>query len=151
MSKTLIELQDQIGGELGVSKWFRLDQMKIDEFASCTEDHQWIHVDVEKAEKFSPFGTTIAHGFLTLSLLAPAHDEIDVYPSDAKQIVNYGLDKVRFMGPVPSGSRVRFRVNLVSIDEKSPGKFLFKTSNVLELEGHDDPVLLAESLAMIMI
>lgn len=150
MSKSLTELQGLIGEELGLSDWFVLDQEKINQFADCTGDHQWIHVDVEKAEKHSPFGTTIAHGFLTLSLLATAHDELKVYPNDAKQVVNYGMDKVRFMGPVPAGSKVRYRVTLVAIEEKKPGSFVFKTSNVLEIESSDQPVLLVESLAMIM-
>ena len=150
MSKTLSELQNLIGTEIGLSNWYVLGQDKIDQFADCTGDHQWIHIDVEKAKQESPFGTTIAHGFLTLSLLATAHDELKVYPNDAKQVVNYGLDKVRFMGPVLAGSKVRYRVHLVAIEEKKPGSFVFKTSNVLELESSDKPVLLAESLAMIM-
>ena len=103
------ELADKAGQEIGVSSWIEVGQQRIDEFAHCTEDRQWIHVDVERAAKESPAGGTIAHGYLVLALLAPTGMEILVPRVRAKQILNYGLDKVRFPAPVLAGKRVRNR------------------------------------------
>src|SRR5262245_16784265 len=96
--------QQSVGREVGVSDWLTIDQDRINAFADCTDDHQWIHVDTERARRESPFGSTIAHGYLILSLLAPFHINTGVFPAETKQVINYGLDKVRFIAPVRAGS-----------------------------------------------
>jgi acyl dehydratase len=138
------------GRELGVSSWTTLDQQRIDGFAEITGDHQWIHVDLERAARESPFGGTIAHGYLTLALLASLAMEIGVVPADAKAVLNYGLDKVRFMGAVRAGARVRNRVSLLSAEDKGGARFLVKTHNTLEIEGEQKPALIAETLVMLV-
>lgn len=143
-------IEDFVGRELGVSDWTVVDQARIDDFARCTGDTQWIHVDVERATRESPFGGTIAHGYLTLSLLAPLAMDIGVIPEDASAGLNYGLDKVRFMTPVKAGARVRNRVSLLSVERKSGGRVIVKTKNELEIEGEDKPALIAETLAMLI-
>jgi acyl dehydratase len=139
-----------VGRELGLSDWVVVDQGRIDEFAKCTGDSQWIHVDVERAKKEGPFGGTIAHGQLTLSLVAPLAMEIGLIPNDASAGLNYGLDKVRFMMPVKAGARVRNRVTLMSATEKGQGRVLVKTMNELQIEGEDKPAVVAESLVMLV-
>lgn len=143
-------LGDFVGRELGVSDWVVVDQERIDAFAECTGDRQWIHVDVERAKRESPFGGTIAHGYLTLSLLASLAMEIGIVPKDASAGLNYGLDKVRFMTPVKAGARVRNRVTLESVESKGGGRVLVKTMNTLEIEGEDKPALVAQTLAMLI-
>jgi acyl dehydratase len=135
---------------MGVSSWITLDQARIAEFAHCTGDHQWIHVDVERAARESPFGGTIAHGFLTLSLIAPTAFEVLVPLVEPKSVVNYGLEKVRFMAPVRSGKRVRNRIKLAAVDERSNGRYLITTDNTIEIEGEIKPALLASALAIFM-
>ncbi|MFP3553097.1 MaoC family dehydratase [Paraburkholderia sp. SIMBA_049] len=139
-----------VGRELGVSDWIAVEQARIDAFAACTGDRQWIHVDVERAKRESPFGGTIAHGYLTLSLLAALAIEIGLIPPDASAGLNYGLDKVRFMTPVKAGARVRSRVTLMSAEKKEGGRIIIKTMNELQIEGEDKPALIAESLAMLV-
>ena len=135
------------GRELGVSSWITVDQDRINRFADCTGDYQWIHVDVGRAKKESPVGAPVAHGFLCLSLIVPTYEDVGVLPPDAAQVLNYGLDRVRFMAPVKAGSRVRNRVLLVSATQKDKG-MLVKTQNTLEIEGEEKPALVAESLMM---
>ena len=139
-----------VGRELGVSEWTTVDQRRIDAFAACTGDRQWIHVDVERARRESPFGGTIAHGYLTLSLVASLAMEVGVVPADATAGLNYGLDKVRFMAPVRAGARVRNRIVLLSAEQKDGGRVLIKTQNTLQVEGEDKPALIAETLAMLI-
>jgi acyl dehydratase len=146
---TLANVPDFVGRELGVSGWMAVDQSRIDQFAECTGDHQWIHVDVERANRESPFGSPIAHGYLTLSLIAPLAMEIGVVPKDAAAGLNYGLDKVRFLAPVKAGERVRLRVVLLSVEPKDAGALVIKTRNTLEIEGSDKPALIAEALALL--
>ena len=143
-------LDDFVGRELGLSDWVVVDQARIDAFAACTGDRQWIHVDVERAKRESPFGGTIAHGYLTLSLLAALAIEIGLIPEDAAAGLNYGLDKVRFMTPVKAGARVRNRVTLVSVEKKDGGRIIVKTMNELQIEGEEKPALIAETLAMLV-
>ncbi|OAJ55069.1 nodulation protein NodN [Paraburkholderia ginsengiterrae] len=147
---SLAKIDDFVGRELGLSDWVVVDQARIDAFAQCTGDQQWIHVDVERARRESPFGGTIAHGYLTLSLLAALAIEIGLIPEDASAGLNYGLDKVRFMTPVKAGARVRNRVTLVSVEKKGGGRVIVKTMNELQIEGEDKPALIAESLAMLV-
>jgi acyl dehydratase len=139
-----------IGRELGCSDWLTIDQGRINQFAACTGDHQWIHVDVERAKRESPFRSTVAHGYLTLSLIAPLAMEIGVLPTDAAAGFNYGLDKVRFLAPVKAGARVRLRVVLVGVESREAGQLVIKTKNTLEIDGSDKPALIAETLALII-
>lgn len=147
---SIATIDEFVGRELGVSDWVVVDQARIDAFAHCTGDRQWIHVDVERARRESPFGGTIAHGYLTLSLLAALAMEIGLIPEDASAGLNYGLDKVRFMTPVKAGARVRNRATLVSVEKKGGGRIIVKTMNELQIEGEDKPALVAETLAMLV-
>ena len=143
-------LSDWIGRELGVSGWLTVDQHRIDEFADCTGDKQWIHVDVERASRESPYGGTIAHGYLTLSLAASLAMEAGVIPPDAAAALNYGLDKVRFVAPVKAGARVRNRVVLLAVEDKGRGRALITMQNTIEIDGEAKPALIAEALALLM-
>jgi acyl dehydratase len=144
------ELQGLIGREVGVSRWFEVTQARIDAFADCTEDWQFIHVDPDKAAA-TPFGGTIAHGFLTLSL-ASAMSYDAVAPLEGVAMgVNYGFDKLRFLAPVPAGSRVRGRFKLLSAEDKGGGRWLLKHELTVEIEGGDKPALIAEWLGMQMV
>jgi len=147
---SIATLDSFVGRELGVSNWVVVDQARINAFAACTGDRQWIHVDEERAKRESPFGGTIAHGYLTLSLLASLAMEIGVVPGDASAGLNYGLDKVRFMTPVRAGALVRSRVRLASAENKGDGRILIKTMNELQIDGEDKPALAAEALAMLI-
>ena len=138
-----------VGKELGVSAWYAIDQDRINAFAACTEDHQWIHVDVERAKKEGPFGGTIAHGYLTLSMLAPMQAEIGVIPEDSGQAINFGLDNLRFLSPVKAGARMRMRVTLESVEDRDKGRLLLRTKNTMEIEGEEKPALTVESLALV--
>ncbi|WP_395946019.1 MaoC family dehydratase [Brevundimonas sp.] len=144
------ELQGLIGQEVGVSRWFEVDQARIDAFADCTEDRQFIHVDPEAA-RATPFGGTIAHGFLTLSLAsAMSYDAVSPLEGVAMG-VNYGFDKLRFLAPVPAGSRVRGRFRLLSAEDRGGGRWLLKHELTVEIEGGDKPALIAEWLGMQML
>jgi acyl dehydratase len=147
---TLSNINDFVGRELGVSGWMTVDQSRINQFADCTGDHQWIHVDVDRAKRESPFRTPVAHGYLTLALIAPLAMEVGVVPKDAAAGFNYGLDKVRFLAPVKAGARVRLRVVLVGVEPKEAGQFVIKTKNTLEIEGSDKPAVIAETLALLI-
>ncbi|WP_292084749.1 MULTISPECIES: MaoC family dehydratase [unclassified Brevundimonas] len=144
------DLPSLIGQEVGVSRWIEVDQARIDAFARITEDEQFIHVDPEAA-KHTPFGGTIAHGFLTLSL-ASAMSYDAVAPLDGVVMgVNYGFDKLRFLAPVPAGSKVRGRFKLLSAEDKGGGRWLLKHELTVEIEGGDKPALIAEWLGMQMV
>lgn|SRR5690606_2473021 len=145
MQDTLQRLQDLVGTEIGVSDWLQIDQSRIDAFADATLDHQWIHVDPERAAQ-GPFGTTIAHGFLTLSLTVHLMSQIELDMGEPKMAINYGLDRVRFTAPVPTGSRIRGRVELVSADEAGGG-IQVKRKVTVEIEGEERPAMIAESLS----
>ena len=142
-------LEQFVGREIGVSGWTTVDQHRIDEFADCTGDRQWIHVDVERARRESPFGGTIAHGYLTLSLAASLAIEAGVIPAHAAAALNYGRDKVRFIAPVKVGARVRNRVVLLTAEDKPQGRVLLTLQNTIEIEGETKPALMAESLALL--
>jgi acyl dehydratase len=141
---------DCVGRELGVSDWVAVDQDRIDQFAACTGDRQWIHVDVERARRESPFGGPIAHGYLTLSLVAAMVMELGVIPPDAIIGLNYGLDKVRFVAPVKAGARVRTRARLVSAESQKGVRMLVKVQCTLEIQGETKPALVAEVLCMLI-
>ena len=144
------DLNAQVGQEIGVSNWIAVDQQRINEFAHGTEDRQWIHVDVDRAAKESPFGGTVAHGFLTLALLAPTSFDILLARVQIKQAVNYGLDKVRFLAPVRAGKQVRNRVKIAAVEDKGNGRLLLTTENTFEIEGEPKPALIAFAQVMLM-
>ena len=144
------DLAAHVGREIGVSSWITVDQPRINEFAHCTEDHQWIHVDVERATRESPFKSPVAHGFLTLSLLAPTSFDVLMARVEIAQAVNYGLEKVRFLAPVRAGKRVRNRVKIAAAEDKGQGRLLLTTENTVEIEGEDKPALIASALVMLM-
>jgi acyl dehydratase len=139
-----------IGRELGASGWVVVDQDRIDAFAACTGDRQWIHVDVARANRESPFGGPIAHGYLTLSLVAAMVMELGVIPPDAATGLNYGLDKVRFIAPVKAGARVRTRATLLAAEPQRDGRVLLKLNCALEIEGEAKPALIAELLCLLI-
>ena len=146
---TLATLAQFVGRELGVSGWLPVEQARIQAFADVTGDDQWIHVDEERARRESPYGATVAHGYLTLALLPALRAEIGVTPPGVARVVNYGLDRVRFLAPVRAGARVRARVTLLSAEPKGDG-VLMKTLNAVEVEGEDRPALLAETLTLLV-
>lgn len=142
---TLDELRTRTGQEVGVSAWRVVTQSQIDQFAEVTGDHQWIHVDRERSARESPYGTTIAHGFLTVALLSQLINEAIEIQGDFKLRVNYGFNRLRFTGAVPSGARIRGRFTLQSIKDVDGGVELTWLSTV-EVEGRDKPALVAEWL-----
>ncbi|WP_434709384.1 MaoC family dehydratase [Pseudomonas sp. R1-1] len=141
------ELKDHVGKELGRSEWLTIDQERINLFAEATGDYQFIHVDPAKAAQ-TPFGSTIAHGFLSLSLMPKLMEDILVLPEGVKMVVNYGLDSVRFIQPVKVDSKVRLKVDLVEVTEKKPGQWLLKAIATLEIEGSEKPAYIAEPLSL---
>ncbi len=136
------------GEEVGVSDWIVVDQDRIDRFADCTEDRQWLHVDPQRARRESPFRDTIAHGYLSLSLIGGLCQQMNVVPENTQAVFNYGLDRVRFLAPVRAGARVRLRARLVSVEDRGPAQYLMKFANEIEIEGSERPALVAETLAM---
>ena len=144
---TLEELRSRVGTEVGLSSWITIDQSRISAFADATEDHQFIHVDPQAAAQVQ-FGGTIAHGFLSLSLLSAMGVEAMLLPQGLKMAINYGLDRVRFLAPVRSGKRVRGRFVLDSIEERAPGQYLMRHTVAVEIEGEDKPALTAVWLGL---
>ena len=140
------KLVDYVGQEIGSSDWFEVDQDRIDMFADATLDHQFIHVDTEKATPL--FGSTIAHGFLSLSLVPHLTSQAVLAPENLKMVFNYGLDKVRFINPVNVGAKVRTHSKCVSVDDKGDGRYLMKTEVTMEIAGVDKPAYVAETLSM---
>ena len=140
------QLQDYVGKEVGLTDWIEVDQERINQFADATLDHQFIHVDSEKATPL--FGSTIAHGFLSLSLIPHLTAQAVLAPENLKHVFNYGLDKVRFINPVNVGSKVRTHSKLLSVDDKGDGRYLTKTEVVMEIQGVDKPAYIAETLSM---
>ena len=145
---SLDDIRSRVGQEVGVSGWLTVDQHRIDAFAEATEDRQFIHIDAEAAAR-TPFGGTIAHGFLSLSLLSRLGAEAMLIPEGARMGVNYGLDRVRFLAPVRSGKRLRGRFTLDSVDEKAPGQILMRHTVTVEIEGEEKPALTAQWLGLI--
>lgn len=138
-----------IGTETGISHWHTISQQQVDKFAETTGDFQFIHLDAERAKTETPFGGTIAHGYLTLSMLSMLGAEAgSVRLENTRITINYGLDKVRFLNPVRVGSRIRAKFVLLSIEEKNPGQWLMKNQATVEIEGQDKPAMIAESLSL---
>ncbi len=147
---SLDEIRSKVGQEIGVSDWILVDQARIDAFAKVTEDHQFIHVDPVAASK-TPFGGTIAHGFLSLSLLSRMAADVFLIPDGVKMAVNYGFERVRFLAPVRSGKRVRGRFTLASVEEKRPGQWQFVHQVTVEIEDEPKPALTAEWIGLIFV
>jgi acyl dehydratase len=146
---TFDNLHERVGQELGVSDWVTVDQKRIDTFADCTGDHQWIHVDPERARQQSPFRATIAHGYLTLSIIGALGQEIGALPENTQAAFNYGLHRVRFVAPVRVGARIRLRSTLISVENRGAGQYLMKADNVVEIDGEEKPALTAVTLVMV--
>jgi acyl dehydratase len=144
----LSDIKNRVGDEVGVSDWITIAQDRIDAFAAATEDRQFIHLDADAAAQ-TPFGGTIAHGFLTLSLLSRMGAQAMLIPEGLRMAVNYGLDRVRFLAPVRSGKRVRGRFVLDSVEEKAPGQLLLRHTVTVEIEGEEKPALTAVWLGLI--
>ncbi|MEM8499413.1 MAG: MaoC family dehydratase [Pseudomonadota bacterium] len=150
MAKTFVDKEqmvDQVGQKSEPSPWITIDQDRINTFADCTEDHQYIHIDEEKAAE-TPFGGTIAHGFLTLSMLVKLSEEIGIAPSNTVMGLNYGFDKIRFLAPVRAGKRIRAHAELIKVDRKDENRFLSTQKITVEIEGEETPALVAEWLGM---
>jgi acyl dehydratase len=147
-SITLEQFKGWVGKQLAPTDWFTVDQDRINKFADCTDDHQFIHVDVERAKRELPIGTTIAHGFLSLSLMAGHRPDDFPSISDMAMTLNYGLDRVRFLSQVKSGKRVRIHTKITSIVEKSPGRLLCTQEKTMEIEGESKPAYIAEALSL---
>jgi acyl dehydratase len=141
--------QKMVGREVGVSSWHIVDQKRIDRYADVIEDHQFIHVDPERAKKETSFGTTIAHGFLTMSLLSIMSYEVMPVIEGTTMGVNYGFDRLRFISPVRSGSRVRGRFTLTEASLRKPKELLSRTSVSVEIEGEEKPALAADWIGLI--
>jgi len=144
MFKSVADLQAEVGKEVAISEWMTMEQSRVNQFAEATDDPQWIHVDVERAKRESPFGTTIAHGFLTLSLIPKLFESVVVLPQ-GKMSINYGLNKVRFPSPVRVGSRLRGRFKLLEV-EQLDGCMQSVWQMTLKCEGQDKPACVAESV-----
>ena len=144
------EIKSRVGQEIGVSDWILIDQQAIDTFAEVTQDRQFIHVDPEAAAK-TPFGGTVAHGFLTLSLLSRMAADVMLRPQGLKMSVNYGFERIRFIAPVRSERRVRGRFELASAEEKRPGEWKFTHNVTVEIEGEEKPALSADWIGMMFV
>ena len=143
------DMVNAVGTKLDPSDWVVLDQERINTFADCTEDHQFIHIDEEKAAQ-TPFGGTIAHGFLTLSMMAKFSEESMIAPEGMVMGMNYGCDRLRFLAPVRAGKRVRMHSEVLNVDRKDDNRFLVKIGVSMEIEGEDTPALVAEWLHMLV-
>ena len=150
MTVTFDSIDTLIGQELGVSDWLTIDQTCIQAFADITLDQQWIHTDPARAAVESPFGVTIAHGFLTLSLVSHFQFQSAVFPADVSSIINYGSDRIRYITPVKAGQRVRGRSRLIHVDRRSEQQKLIKISMTVEIEGETKPALIAEILSLLV-
>ena len=146
----LEDIRDKLGSEVGTSPWIEISQQSINLFADVTGDHQFIHIDPEAAAK-TPFGGTVAHGFLTLSLLSQMAGHAMLTPEGRKMAANYGFDKVRFLAPVRAGKRVRGRFTLLEMEEKRPGEWRFVHNVIVEIEGEEKPALTADWIGMIFL
>jgi acyl dehydratase len=148
VAEVLKDMEKLIGKEIFISDWTQVTQEQINQFADSTKDHQWIHVDVEKSAK-GPFGKTIAHGFLTLSHLPFFSYQVPLKFEGSKMLINYGLDKVRFINPVISGSKIRDRIVLSLLEQKPDNRILMTQTHTIEIEGQEKPACIAQALTMI--
>jgi acyl dehydratase len=145
---SLDEIRARVGQEIGVSSWLTIDQPRIEQFADATEDRQFIHIDPDAAAQ-TPFGGTVAHGFLSLSMLSRMAADVMLVPDSLRMAVNYGLDRVRFIAPIRSGKRIRGRFVLDSVEEKAPGQILLRHTVTVEIEGEERPALTAQWIGLL--
>lgn len=145
---TYTQLMGMAGQELGLSGWATVDQDRIDQFAACTGDRQWVHTDPERARRESPFRKTVAHGKLILSMISGLGQEMDIVPENTQGVIHQGLDNVRFLAAVPVDSRIRLRSRLMSVELAGPGKYLARIFNAIEIEGREAPALTCESVSV---
>lgn len=145
---TYDQLLSMSGQLLGVSDWTLIDQGRINAFAECTGDRQWIHTDPERARRQSPFRSTIAHGKLILALVSALGQDMNAIPENTQGVINQGLDNVRFLAAVPVNARVRLRSTLMTFFPEGPGKYLARVFNAVEMEGRNEPVLTCESVSV---
>lgn len=143
------EAESLVGQELGVGEWHEVDQKRINEFADVTGDHQWIHIDIERAKTESPYGTTIAHGYLTLSMI-PVMSKDNFRVENAKMAINYGCNKVRFLAAVPSGGRIRARSELVEAAKVGDGMVNLTVRQTIELDGSEKPAAVADTIVRVI-
>ena len=144
------ELPNLVGRELEPSPWFEITQERVNQFADATNDHQFIHIDPDKAAQ-TPFGGPIAHGFLSLSLLSYLNEQSAIVPENTVMAINYGSDKVRYLAPVRVGKRIRSHQTVLEVTEKKPGQWLIKNAVTVEIEGEETPALVAEILSMMVV
>lgn len=144
------ELPSLVGTELEPSPWIEITQQRVNQFADATNDHQFIHIDPERASQ-TPFGGPIAHGFLSLSLLSYLNEQSAVFPENLALVINYGSDKVRYLAPVRVGKRIRSHQKVLEMNEKKPGHWLMKCAVTIEIEDEDTPALIAEILSMMVV
>ena len=144
------EMPNLVGRELEPSPWLEITQERVNQFADATNDHQFIHIDPEKAAQ-TPFGGPIAHGFLSLSLLSYLNEQTAIVPENTVMAINYGSDKIRYLAPVRVGKRIRSHQKILEVTEKNPGQWLMKTAVTVEIEGEETPALVAELLAMTVV
>lgn len=142
-------LRQLTGKELGVSQWLTIDQDRINAFAACTLDDQWVHTDPERAAAESSFGTTIAHGYLLLTLIPYLRRDISLIPLGTKQVTNYGIDYLRFLAPVRVGDRIRLRIELGDVQLRSATEALVKSRNTIEIDQRQKPALIADILTLL--
>ena len=150
-TRTVAELEAQVGSELGVSDWLLVDQALVNAFADVSRDHQFIHVDPARAAAETPFGGTSAHGFLTLSLLSHLCAQFAVPLAGTAMAINYGFDRIRFLAPVLTGSRIRARSKLLEVSQRQPGQVLTRSRVTVDIEGGVKPALIADWLGMTII
>lgn len=152
MTKTIKveDLPSLVGTDLEPSPWIEITQERVNQFADATNDHQFIHIDPERAAQ-TPFGGPIAHGFLSLSLLSYLNEQSAVFPENLAIVINYGSDKVRYLAPVRVGRRIRSRQTVLEMNEKKPGHWLMKCAVTVDIEGEETPALIAEILSMMVI
>jgi acyl dehydratase len=148
VAEVLKDMEKLIGKEIFISDWTQVTQEQINQFADSTKDHQWIHVDAEKAAK-GPFGKTVAHGFLTLSHLPFFSYQVPLKFKGPKMLINYGLDKVRFINPVISGAKIRDHIVMSSLEQKPDNRILMTQTHTIEIEGQEKPACIAQALTMI--
>ena len=144
------DLPGLVGKQLEPSSWLEITQERVNQFADATNDHQFIHIDPEKAAQ-TPFGGPIAHGFLSLSLLSYLNEQSAIVPENTVMGINYGSDKVRYLAPVRVGKRIRSQQTVLEVTEKKPGQWLFKNAVTVEIEGEETPALIAEILSMMIV
>lgn len=147
-TRTLADLHALIGSEIGVTDWIPVEQDAIDQFSVSTRDPDWLHVDPERAKRDGPYGGTIAFGFWTLSMLTYCSHQVGMWPKDVAYALNYGLDRVRWINPVPVGTRIRMRCRLLSLEERPDLRILVRTLNTMEIEGGTRPAMTAEWLGL---